>query len=172
MSSTGAGAPATRFLVARCDAWSLVAAGIAADRPGVTVFGNRVQTANPAARAAGVTVGLRRREAQARCPRLEVLDVDIDRDARGWESVIATLDDVTPRVEVPEPGMVAFATRGPSRYFGGDVALAELTLDHLGADRGLSQQVGIADGFFAAALASRAHGERRHVVVPPGASAD
>ena len=46
------------------------------------------------------------------------------RDARRFEVVVAALATLTPRVEIAEPGVAALATRGPSRYFGGDAALA------------------------------------------------
>ncbi|NIS33406.1 MAG: hypothetical protein GWN73_23965, partial [Actinobacteria bacterium] len=44
----------------------------------------------------------------------------------------AALDDVTPRIEITRPGTCAFATRGPSRYFGGDEAVAELVRARMG----------------------------------------
>ena len=63
------------------------------------------------------------------------------------------------------PATLAFATRGPSRYFGGDEALAalaaELSIGVLG-DRA-APRIGIADGPFAALLAAPA----ATVVVPP-----
>jgi protein ImuB len=127
-----------------------------------------------AARTAGVEVGLRRREAQRRCPSLDVVAHDPGRDARAFEPVASSLDAVTPGVEVSVPGTIAFATRGPSRFFGGDDALAErvawLVSGALG-DR-WPVRVGIADGGFAALLAAhRAHQRgQAHLVVPPGAA--
>ena len=115
------------------------------------MFANRVVAVTPAARAEGVDVGLRRREAQGRCPGLAVLDHDPARDARAWEPVVARFDDICPRIEVAAPGRLAFPTRGPSRYFGGDGPLAERV-----AARVPGGLVGIADGPFAAWLAARA----------------
>src|SRR5690606_2152484 len=94
------------------------------DEPAAVFHANRVVAASPAARAQGVAVHQRRREAQARCPDLAVLDHDPARDARAFEPLAAALEALTPRVEVVEPGLVAFPTRGPSRFFGGDEALA------------------------------------------------
>lgn len=79
-------------------------------------------------------------------------------DERTFEPVVAAVETCTTGVEVVRPGVCAFATRGPSRYFGGDDALAA----HV---RGLVPfaSVGIADGLFAATLAARGA-----VVVAPG----
>ena len=41
-------------------------------------------------------------------------------------------EELTPRVEVPEPGWCSRPARGPSRYFGGDTALAALAAGHVG----------------------------------------
>ncbi|MEO6317389.1 MAG: DNA polymerase Y family protein, partial [Acidimicrobiales bacterium] len=78
------------------------------------------------------------------------------------------LDGITPRVEIVRPGLVAFPTRGPSRFFGGDEALAArahaVVAEALG-ERG-QVSVGIADGIFAATLAAETAQPVR--VVPPG----
>ena len=118
---------ATRTLVVHVVDWPLVAAGVPASEPAVVVRANRVVAASVAARAEGVAPGLRRRQAQARCPHVTVLDHDPARDARAFEPVAGALDVVTPRLELSRPGTLAFATRGPSRYFGGDERLAERT---------------------------------------------
>jgi protein ImuB len=158
----------TRTLVARVADWPVVAAGVSLDEPAAVFFANRAVAVSPAARAEGVTVDMRRREAQARCPDLVVLQHDPARDARAFEPLVAAIEPLTPRVEVGPPGRCAFPTRGPARYFGGDEPLAararSLVHDVLG-DRA-PVQVGIADGPFAAELA--AHDD---LVVPAGASA-
>lgn len=173
--STGVEADApTRTLVVHCPDWPVLAAGPEPAAPVAVVRANRVVAASMAARAAGVEVGLRRREAQRRCPSLDVVAHDPGRDARAFEPVASSLDAVTPGVEVSVPGTIAFATRGPSRFFGGDDALAErvawLVSGALG-DR-WPVRVGVADGGFAALLAAhRAHQRgRAHLVVPPGAT--
>jgi protein ImuB len=154
-----------RTLVAWVPDWPVVAAGAAPDEPAAVFHANRVVACTPAARAEGVEVGLRRRESQGRCPELAVLAHDPARDARGWEPVVAGLDGVCPRVEVAVPGRLAFPTRGPSRYFGGDDAVAGLVAGRTGA------AVGIADGPFAALLAARrADAAGVALVIPPGAS--
>ena len=147
-----------RTLVAWCPDWPIVATGSPLDEPAAVVFANRVVAASPAARASGVQRGLRRRVAQARCAELEIHDRDEAREARLFEPVLASLDDITPRIEVTRPGTCAIVTRGPSRYFGGDSVVADLVRDRMRevlVDR-TDVRVGVADGSFAAALAARA----------------
>ena len=151
--------------------WPLVAAGVSADEPAAVFVANRVVACTAAARAADVRRHMRRREAQARCPALQVLDRDVDRDARAFEPVVLALEAFTPRIEVTRPGRCAFPTRGPSRYFGGDHVLAERVVEAVQTVLGTTASlpatsnapipgrpvvtVGVADGPFAAAHATR-----------------
>jgi protein ImuB len=163
---------AVRTLVVECPDWAIVAAGVPLDVPAAVFHANRVVATSPAARAQDIVQHHRRREAQARCPSLLVLDRDLARDARMFEPVVASLDALTPRVEVVEPGRVAFPTRGPSRFFGGDEAIAtraHAVVSEALAGRGACQ-VGVADGIFAATLAARSGDPIR--VVPPDRSAE
>jgi protein ImuB len=99
-----------------------------------------------------------------------VAAADPGRDARAWEPVVAAVEKLTPAVEVLEPGRLSLATRGPSRYFGGDAALARLVLQTVeGATGQAGCQVGVADSLFAATLAAQA-GSGGPIVVPPGSS--
>ncbi|MGQ0519662.1 MAG: DNA polymerase Y family protein [Actinomycetota bacterium] len=104
--------------------WPVAAAGVVAGVPAAVVLANRVVACSAAARHEGVARGLRRREAQGRCPGLVVLEHDPGRDVRAFEPVVAAVAAFAPRVEVIRPGVAAVATLGPSRYFGGDEALA------------------------------------------------
>src|SRR4051794_41400170 len=110
----------TRTLVVWCADWPVVAAGVAPDEPAVVLHANRVVACSAAARAEGVRRGLRRREAQGRCPAVAVLELDQAGDARAFEPVVAAVEAFAPGVEIIRPGMCALGTRGPSRYFGGD----------------------------------------------------
>jgi protein ImuB len=166
---------AVRTLVVRCGDWPVVAAGHPLNAPVAVVHANRVVATSPAARAEGVARHQRRREAQGRCPALVVVEQDLARDARTFEPVVAVLDAITPRVEITRPGQVAFPTRGPSRYFGGDAELVARTLAIVtdavasAAVGAVPVRVGVADGPFAAGLAARLAGPG--CVVPPGESA-
>jgi len=88
--------------------------------------------------------------------------------ARLLDRVIAVVTGFCPDVELVEPGICAFAARGPARYFGGETALATRIIAAL-ADLGVQARAGVADGLFAALLA--AGGSDAIVVVPPGRSA-
>ena len=168
-----------RMLVAWYPDWPVVAAGCSPDVPAAVVRANLVVAVTAAGRAEGVRPGLRRREAQGRCPELTVVLADAGRDARAWEPVVVALEMLTPAVEILAPGAAALATRGPSRYFGGDEALAVRVAEEV--DRVVGQpgcRVGIADGRFTAGLAARAARvapntrDRGVTVVPPGAGGD
>ena len=163
---------ASRTLVVVVPDWPAVAVGAAPEVPTAVLRANRVVAVTPAAHAEGVTVGLRRREAQGRCPELVIVDADPARDARAFEPVAAALAErVTPRLEVVVPGRLALATRGPARYFGGDALLADLVVDVAGAALVAGRLppapvlVGIADGPFAALLAAE-----QSSIVPGGGS--
>jgi protein ImuB len=165
--------PAERLTIISCQSWPVVGCGGRPDDLVAVVVGNRVVATSRAARQMGVTAGLRRREAQRRAPGLEIMAPDPAAEARAFEPVLQVLDSLTPRVEIDEPGLCAFLTRGPSRYFGGDQAMSERAAQLVAGvlDGATSVHVGTADGRFtarrAAALAE-ANGTR---VVPSGASA-
>ncbi len=165
----------TRTLVVWCPDWPVVAAGAGPDDAVAVVFANRVVACSPAARAEGVRRGLRRREAQGRCPDLALVPADPDRDARAFEPVAAAVATLSPRLEVLRPGTLAVPTRGPSRYFGGDEALAAraAALATAALDGRGTALAGVADGPFAALMAARAPAgpAAGPVVVPAGGSA-
>jgi protein ImuB len=171
-----------RMLVVWCPDWPVVAAGAPPDSLAAVVHANRVVACSAAARAEGVTPGLRRREAQGRCPELELLAHDPARDARAFEPVLVAVERLTPWVEVLQPGECAFPARGAARYHGGEPALAVAVTAAVHAalvgrggpgdrrdgppvGRGGGCRVGIADGTFAAGLAAR-----HQAIVPPGGS--
>ena len=68
--------------------------------------------------------GLRAREAEARCAALAVVDADDSADARAFEVVVRAVEQLVPLLVLDRPGRLSFPTRGPSRYYGGDDALA------------------------------------------------
>ncbi len=77
-------------------------------------------------------------------------------DGDAFEAAVAALESITPLVEVSAPATCAFASRGPSRYFGGDGVLADLVVERMSQALGGRGRVrvGIADGPFTAALAA------------------
>ncbi len=164
-----------RTLAVWCADWPVVASGGDPSQPLAVLFANRVVASSVAARDLGVVRGLRRREAQGRCPELVVVERDLSSEARSFESVIAAVEAFTPRIELTRPGRCAFPTLGPSRYFGGDDALADLVVDgvSIALDNRTFCRVGVADGPFAAELAARHRHDGRPgaMVVPPGDAA-
>ena len=109
--------------------WPVVAAETTGStrvgRPAIVLEANRVVACSPAAGAVGVAVGQRRRVAQQRCPEAVLLDHDPDRDARQFDPVVRAVNELTPRLEIVEPGWLCVEARGPSRYYGGDERLSE-----------------------------------------------
>jgi protein ImuB len=165
-----------RTLVVVCRDWPVLALDPAlglAGEPVAVVRANRVVAASDAARIEGVDDGQRRREAQGRCPGLVVVDHDPDCDARAFQVVAAAVEAFSPRIELSRPGVCALATRGPSRYFGGDEALAARILQRVeeALSRSGATGVGVADGPFAAKLAAELAATGSSVlVVPPDAT--
>ncbi|MGH3981933.1 MAG: DNA polymerase Y family protein [Pseudonocardiaceae bacterium] len=161
-------APA-RVVVVWCPDWPVVAGaaaeGLAIHDPIAVVAAHRVAACSATARVQGVRRGQRRREAQGRCPELVVLDDDPDRDARAFEPVVAAVESLAPGVEVMCPSLVAVPARGPTWYFGSESLVAERIVDVAAAQAGVSCQIGIADGLFAAILAAH-----RGLLVPPEGS--
>lgn len=105
------------------------------------------------------------------------------REARAFANVLRAVGEFSPRIEVLRPGACSLCTRGPSRYFGGDEALANLLARALaslspggepspwssGVTTGIG--IGVADGLFAASLAARRALEdpgKAPVLVEPG----
>ena len=176
-----------RMVTVWCPDWPVVAAGCRPDVPAAVLRANRVVARTPAAADEGIVIGQRRRQAQQRCPLIRLLDDDPARDAREFEPVVRAVAEFAPRVDLVEPGWLSIAARGPSRYFGGDAAMAEhlrrsvldvvASLADVEAGVGAEAEaeagvgVGVADGRFAASVAARLGARRREpVVVAPGGS--
>lgn len=163
--------PRSRTLAVWCPQWPVVAAGVAPEVPAVVLQGERVVACTPGAARQGVTAGQRRREAQGRCPEVEVLELDERRDERAFDPVLAAVEAFAPRIEVTAPGECAIAVRGPARYFGGEAALVAQVLDGVetvlaARDWPGAARVGIGDGPNVARLVARhlATARQPHVV--------
>jgi len=162
---------APRVLMVWCPDWPVIAAAISDGHPFTApiavIAGGMVLACSPHARREGIHQGLRRREAQARCPNLIVVEHDPARDARDFEPVVAAVEAVAPGAVVHRPGACAVAARGPAGHFGGECQAAERLVDQVAESCGVECQVGVADGIFAALYAAR-----MGVVVEPGRSAE
>lgn len=144
-----------------------------AGAPVAVIEKNLVVACSAAARAEGVRRGQRRRDAQARSPRLRVVPADAARDQRVFAPTVAAIEERIPHVQILRPGLCALRARGPARFYGGEDAAAAVLRETL-AGHGLTDvRIGIADGPFTAEQAARATAPGRPVLaVPPGAAAE
>ncbi|MCF4121431.1 DNA polymerase Y family protein [Antribacter sp. KLBMP9083] len=124
---------------------------------GGTTTGQRLVAVSAVARAAGVRRGMRRRQAQERCPELVLLPADDARDAREFEPVAAAAETVVAGLEISRPGLLLLPAGGAARYHGSEESLARALVERVGQATGHECQVGVADGFLAAVLAAREH---------------
>jgi protein ImuB len=148
------------------------AAAAAADRIAV-VERNLVVACSASARAEGVRRGQRRRDAQARCPGLTLVNADAARDHRAFAPIVSLIEERAPGVQLVRPGLCALRARGPARYYGGETEAARMLLGTL-REAGIDGiRAGIADGPFTAEQAARGgtSAEDPVFVVPAGGAA-
>lgn len=161
-----------RVMVLWCPDWPVVAAlaeeGQPTHLPAAVFHANLVHAGNAAARALGVRRGMRRRDAQSRCPELKVYAATPERDARRFETVLAAVEEQHPGVAPLRPGMAAL--RAPRRVSGGEPAAAALLAERLVELGVWDSRVGIADELFTAEQAARRAAEQDCRVVAPGES--
>jgi protein ImuB len=134
---------------------------------------NEVVACSPSARAEGVRRGLRRRDAQARCPSLTIVAADPVRDHRVFAPLVARIEEHAPGVQILRAGLCALKARGPARYYGGETEAARMlvrSMRELGVE---TVRAGVADGPFTAEQAARAGASDGDpvFVVPSGGAA-
>lgn len=127
---------------------------------------HRIVAASTAARQSGVALGMKKRAAEALCPRIAIVERDLDAEWRVFESVCSAVDTVASGIEPLSPGTLLLHTRGPARHAGGEEPLVRALIDAVADDTGWECSVGIADGPLGAILASRSGR-----IVLPGESA-
>ncbi|MFT3886703.1 MAG: DNA polymerase Y family protein [Arachnia sp.] len=149
-------------------AWELET-GADPEVPTAVVEANWVTACSPAAFAYGVRPGLRRREAQSRCPQVRVVVADPGRDAHQFAPLVDLVEEAIPGAQVIRPGELALLARGPARYYGGERQAAIALLERVAESNVFSGRVGVADGVFTATQAAR--DADPILVVPPGGSA-
>lgn len=129
-----------------------------------------VLACTPTARAQGVRRGMRRRDAQSRCPDLVVCDHRPEADARAFEQVLSTLEELSPGVAPLRPGLCALTV--PERFYGGEAEAVAVIAEQLVTLGVWDVRFGIADGVFVAELAARQATAQDCVTVAPGGNAD
>jgi len=150
---------APRLLVLHVPDWAVRAQarehGVPETDPVALVAAGVVTACTAAARAQGVRLGMRQREAQGRCPGLRVEREEPAIAARTFEPVLATLEQALPGWHPLAPGTAAIRARGPARYYGGERAAARTVLGLVATHGAADARVGVAEGLFAAELAAR-----------------
>lgn len=166
-------AQATRTACVFIENWPVLAAIERYERAGEEVPSeiavmehHRVVAASPAAAHSGVALGMKKRAAEALCPRIAIVERDLDSEWRVFESVCSAVDTVASGIEPLSPGTLLLHARGPARHAGGEAELARALIDAVADFTGWECSVGIADGPLGAILASRSGR-----IVLPGESA-
>ncbi len=158
--------------------WSLTRSDVTPGEP-VLVVDDRVTGASDDVLAAGVSLGMPRREAEALAPFATVLVRDVGDETRRFEPIVTAVEDLVPRVEVVGPGLLYVPVAGAVRFYGGEEALVgEISrcMDQVlpwggeapaGGSKGVvpPYMIAIADGPFAARWAAAAASPGEPLVV-------
>jgi protein ImuB len=160
-----------RTLAVWCPDWPVRAAlpDLARDVAGAVLAGGQVLACNHAARVEGVRRGMRRRDAQARCPDLVLADHRPEVEARSFEEVLAGVEELSPAVTPLRPGLCALPV--PARFYGGEHEAAAVVAERVVSLAVWDVRLGVADGLFAAEQAARRAAPQDVHVVEPGGDA-
>ncbi len=109
---------------------------------------------NHAAESAGIVVGMRRRQAEAVCPSVHTVIADPAADMGRFEVVVASVEDLVPRVEVTAPGMLLVPVAGAMRFYGDETILVDRVVKELDTLTGPGYRLGLAAGPFTARVAA------------------
>lgn len=157
----------SRMLVLWCPDWPITALGYSSEALVSVATGNKITACSALSRAAGVHIGLRRKEAENRLSGLRVIERDLACETQAFETVLNALSSITPRIQVIRPGLCITTTHGPARYFGGEEELCNrvrsVAKQAIAIDKAPDPKTGIADGSFVAILAAY-----RNRTIPPG----
>ena len=157
-----------RTLVVWCPDWPVMAE--LAERPEGTpvavLSAGTVLACSPGARADGVRRGMRRRDAQSRCPGLVVAEHRPEADARAFEEVLVAVEELTAGVSPLRPGLCA--VRLSSRFHGGEAEAGAVVAERLVSLGVWDVRLGVADTLFAAEQAARRAAAQDCLVVPEG----
>ncbi|MEJ7635336.1 DNA polymerase Y family protein [Aeromicrobium sp.] len=158
-----------RTMVLWAPDWPIIAIEMSASTPAAVLDKGQVLACSQAARAEGVRRGMRRRDAQSRCPGLVLHDYNADADARAFETVLTAIEELSPGVAPLRPGLCAINV--PSRFYGGEAEAAAIIAERLVRLGVWDVRAGIADGLFAAEQAARRALAQDSLVISAGGSA-
>jgi len=169
-----------RSVVMWFPAWSVVAATWDEELPEVTTHtavavlrAGVVHECSAKATAAGVRVGMKRREAHLVCPDVVLVAENPLRDRAFFDRVIIWLAEVVSQHTVLRPGLLGFQARGLARFYGGERQAAEHLIQRAATHSlPVEARIGVADDLFSAVLAAtHARGHDPVSLVSPGQSA-
>jgi len=171
MSQAGARVRGGRIGVLKVPDWSVVVArqtgalpaGGEQGSPGAIVHALRVVACDAEARADGVRVGMRVRDAQGASPMLALAPADPVGEALAFERVVRAVLAVVPTAQPIGDGALAFRMRGASRFYGSESRAIEAG-GGAGAPLGLTAAFGVADrsGEGRGGEGGRSRGRRAH----------
>lgn len=113
----------------------------------------RITAVDRHAAAAGVKIGMRRREAEGLCPTVVTLDADPGAETAAFEPVVQAVEAVVPRVEMAAPGLLFVPVAGAVGYYGGEQPVVDRVAAAVACTAGPGGRIGLADGPFAARMA-------------------
>ena len=150
----------SRIGVLRVPDWPVVVArqtgalpaGGDAGTPGAITHALRIVACDADARADGVRIGMRVRDAQGASPMLALAPADPVGEALAFEQVVRAVLGVVPAAQPIGDGALAFRMRGASRFYGSESRAIEAVRGAL-APLGLTAAFGVADDRFTAELA-------------------
>ncbi|MCH1884425.1 DNA polymerase Y family protein [Agrococcus sp. ARC_14] len=150
----------SRIGVLRVPDWSVVVArqtgalpaGGEVGSPGAIVHALRIVACDEGARADGVRVGMRVRDAQSASPLLALAQADPVGEALAFERVVRAVLAVVPAAQAIGDGALAFRMRGASRFYGSESRAIGAVRDAL-ESLGFTAAFGVADDRFTAELA-------------------
>ncbi len=135
--------------------WALRTLGKPPDEPAQAVDHDGVVVAvNGPAAAAGIAVGMRRRQAEGFCPAVQSLIADPGAEAVAFEPVARAVEGLVPRIEIVHPGLALVPVTGALRYYGDEEALLGRVVERLDRLTGPGSRIGLAAGPFAARTAA------------------
>ncbi|HKZ28401.1 MAG TPA: DNA polymerase Y family protein [Acidimicrobiia bacterium] len=147
--------------------WPLRRPDAPPDRACLVVDGSatpRVVAFNQYAGEAGVRLGMRRPEAEVLCPGGTTLEQDYATESLVFESVAGAVEELVPRVEVADPGLLFVPIDGAIRYYGGEPALIDNLARAVREAAGAGGRIGVAGGPFAARWAAASAGAEPYIV--------
>ncbi|MBT8200615.1 MAG: DNA polymerase Y family protein [Acidimicrobiia bacterium] len=116
---------------------------------------NRVTGVNQLAATRGLSIGMRRREAEAMCPEVVTLVDDQAASAAAFEPVACVIEDVVATVEVVHPGLALAPIAGAVSYYGSEADVVQRVHEAVKEVTGGGAHVGVARGPFAARHAAQ-----------------